>query len=149
MYDTGISDSYYSACVVDKDGEIVYTDVKNFSDYAFPEKYHPQDADSILEVLNEDPQWQGRIYDAYDALTDALNQAVLAVQSRATLEETYGEGLTNLNYVFVDNGADKVYTNVENLKDTDYDSVWKRIDQDAASHVILTPEEGEPTLIQL
>ena len=75
----------------------------------------------------------GRIYDAYDALTDALNQAVLAVQSRATLEETYGEGLTNLNYVFVDNGADKVYTNVENLKDTDYDSVWKRIDQDAAS----------------
>ena len=146
MYDTGISDSYYSACVVDKDGEIVYTDVKNFSDYAFPEKYHPQDADSILEVLNEEPQWQGRIYDAYDALTDALNQAALAVQSRATLEETYGEGLTNLNYVFVDNGADKVYTNVENLKDTDYDSVWKRIDQDAASHVILTPEEGGTNL---
>ena len=146
VYDTGISDSYYSACVVDREDEIVYTDVKNFSDYAVTEKFHPQGADSILDVLNEEPQWQGRIHDAYQALTEALNQASLAIQAKETLEEISGEGRTNLNYVFADNGADKVYTNVKNLKDADYDSVWEQIDRDSGSYMILTPEEGNTNL---
>ena len=111
------------------------------------EKFHPQGADSILDILNEEPQWQGRIHDAYQALTEALNQASLAIQAKETLEEISGEGRTNLNYVFADNGADKVYTNVKNLKDADYDSVWERIDQDSGSYMILTPEEGKPISI--
>ena len=75
-----------------------------------------------------------------------MNQASLAIQAKETLEEISGEGRTNLNYVFADNGADKVYTNVKNLKDADYDSVWEQIERDSGSYMILTPEEGNTNL---
>ena len=40
-YGTGINDSFYGATVTDKEGELLYTDVYNFADYAIPEKVCP------------------------------------------------------------------------------------------------------------
>ena len=116
-YGTGIHDSFYGATVTDKEGELLYTDVYNFADYAIPEKYAPEGEDSILEVLNENPRWQGKIQEAYAALSKTLNDAAAAVESKDTLEQMFAPGKTNFNYVFADKDKDKVYTNVEELKD--------------------------------
>lgn len=145
-YGTGIQDSFYGASVTDAEGNVVYTDVFNFSDYAIPEKYSPEGADSILEVLNEDPKWKGKIYEAYNALSSALNQAALSVEAQKTLEETYGPGRTNFNYLFADNGADKVYTNVEDLESSDYESVSKLAEKGGNRYAVLSPEEGGTNL---
>lgn len=145
-YGTGIHDSFYGATVTDPEGGLVYTDVYNFADYAIPEKYSPEGADSILEVLNEDPQWKGKIYDAYNALSETLNKAAAAIEAENTLEQNYGAGRTNINYLFADNGAERVYTNVEGLEASDYKSVSKMAQKGSNLYVVLSPEEGGTNL---
>lgn len=142
-YGTGINDSFYGATVTDKEGELLYTDVYNFADYAIPEKYAPEGEDSILEVLNENPRWQGKIQEAYAALSQTLNDAAAAVESKDTLEQMFAPGKTNFNYVFADKDKDKVYTNVEELKDpSDYKAVSKLAEKGGNRYVVLSPEEG-------
>lgn len=145
-YGTGIRDSYYGAAVTDAEGNLIYEDVMNFEDFAVTEKYSPQGEKSILDVLNENARWKGRIREAYDALSTALNEAALTAQSEKTLEDTFGPGLTNLNYVFADNGGGKLYTNVENMKTADYDSVWKLTEEGKFPYLFLSPREGESNL---
>lgn len=145
-YGSGISDSFYGASVTDAEGKVVYTDIKNFQQYGFTEKYSPEGADNILEVLNENPHWQGKITEAYDALTTALNNAALACEAEDILEEDYRQGSTNLNYVFVDKSVEKVYTNVENPEANNYESLWERIREGKNCYMILSPEQEATNL---
>lgn len=146
VYGTGIRDSFYGVTVVDDEEDTVYMDVKNFSDYAFPEEYSPQGADSILEVLNQEPDWQGKIYEAYQALSSALNETAEAEEAKKTLEETYQQGETNLQYILVDNNAGRTYTNVENIAASDYDSIRELAENSKNCYMIVSPKEGVTNL---
>lgn len=52
----------------------------------------PVGADSILDILNEEPGWKGRFEDAFYALNHALAQVQMEKSAEAMLKEHYGEG---------------------------------------------------------
>ena len=103
--------------VGDKDGEMVYRNVINEeSDYQIAEAFPPAGADSILDILNEEPQWEGKLNQAFMALTDALDQIRVVKISEKMLKQNYVEGKTNLSYLLVtDPGkpGEKIMSNAE------------------------------------
>lgn len=78
--------------IADEDGKIIYTNVINeYSDYQIAEAFPPVGADSILDILNEEPGWKGRFEDAFYALNHALAQVQMEKSAEAMLKEHYGE----------------------------------------------------------
>lgn len=89
---------------------VEYSDVFNYYGETIKEKYAPKGADSILDVLNREPNWNGRIDEAFQGLHTALN--LISSENRKTQEmKKYEEGNTNLTYLYVDKKDRKVYTN--------------------------------------
>lgn len=93
-----------------------YTDVFNYYGETIEEKYAPEDADSILDVLNHNPNWYGRIDEAYQALNSALNFVSDEMRNGQEMKQ-YEEGNTNLTYLYVDKEEQKVYTNKNEYSD--------------------------------
>ena len=108
-YDEG--SAYGLQGVANKKGEIVYVSIWSFSGGSIQEKFAPDGADSILDVLNKNPKWNGRLQEAYQALDVALQEMSNAVYNNKL--EQYTEGNTNLTYLYVDQKNRKVYTNKE------------------------------------
>lgn len=65
------------------------------------EKYKPDGADSILDIVNDSTKWKGDISTAYQYLYAALVKYNNAADAEKSLE-TYAQGKTNLSYLFVD-----------------------------------------------
>lgn len=81
------------------------------------EKYAPVDAENLLEVLNTNSKWNGRLEEAYDILETLLSTLNYYVdQDNNYLAEEYSEGNTNFSYLFADTEERKVYTNREAYK---------------------------------
>ena len=88
--------------VGDKDGEMVYRNVINEeSDYQIAEAFAPAGADSILDIFSIRSSVEGKLNQAFMALTDALDQIRIAKTSEKMLEQHYTKGNTNLSYLLV------------------------------------------------
>lgn len=147
-------DSYYDSTggiagagvtsVTDADGKIIYRNIFNVeSEFLMKEYFKPEGADSILEVLNEDPQWQGRIGDAYNALRNALTEVDMAKSAEAMLKNSYGQGKTNLNYVFAvrpGEAEEKLETNVDTK---DYEELIRQVKSGKEPYVMITSSEDQ------
>ena len=61
--------------------------INEYSDYQIAEAFPPVGADSILDILNEEPGWKGRFEDAFYALNHALAQVQMEKSAEAMLKE--------------------------------------------------------------
>lgn len=147
-------DSYYDSTggiagsgvtsVTDADGKIIYKNIFNVeSEFLMKEYFKPEGADSILEVLNEEPQWQGRIGEAYDALRDALSEVQMAKSAESVLEESYGQGKTNLNYVFAVHSGEAEEKLETNTDTKDYEKLIRQVKSGKDPYVIITSSEDQ------
>jgi len=103
--------------IADADGEILYIDLWYIRD-ALPERFAPVGAESLLELVNENPQWNGRLSEIYRNLeTTLINLA--DKESRYQSRWSYGwiEGNSNFIYLFVDETTEQVWTNREEFND--------------------------------
>ncbi len=128
--------------VADKKGNIQYVKIWNYSGESFDEKYKPVGAGSILEIVNENPKWNGRLKEAYQALDAALGQMnnALMVQNHVS---QYSEGNTNMTYLYVDKTRKKVYTNKSEYKNyKDYKSAVKEMRKEDC-HLVILPRLSE------
>lgn len=125
--------------VKDEERNVEYADIRSFDGGELEEKYAPEGADDLLDAVNENPEWKGRLEDAYNALDDALNTISLNQRSADELKE-YGEGNTNLAYLYVDLDQKKVYTNRESYSQYgEYEAALKEMTgQDA--YIVVTPK---------
>lgn len=124
---------------VDSQGKVLYTDVMNYAGDCLTEKYAPEGAENLLEVLNKNSRWNGRIDEAYTALESVLQQ-MGDVLGRVMRLEQFQEGNTNLTYLYVDEDAEKVYTNKEEYaRYSRYDSVLKEMKKNGP-YVIIRPK---------
>lgn len=99
-----------------KTGE-VYNSVYGNPVIPIEEKYAPEGAENLLEVLNTNSKWNGRLEEAYDILETLLSTLNYYVdQDNNYLAEEYREGNTNFSYLFADTEEQKVYTNRETYK---------------------------------
>lgn len=97
--------------VKNSNGQELYTEIYNYTDMLVPEVYPPSGAQNLLEVLNENPYWNERIYEAYYALNKVLNMIGSDYADVRSSLSHYEEGNTNLTYFFVDKTNKRVCTN--------------------------------------
>jgi len=101
----------------DSEGKIVYIDCWSYDGGWIDEKYRPVDADSIMQVANDNPKWNGRLSEAYALLNDTIYRIRDDYNAYIWMENEYKEGDTNLTYIYADMDSRRVYTNKKELRD--------------------------------
>lgn len=101
----------------DMEGKIVYIDCWSYDGGWMEELYKPVDAENIMQVANDNPEWNGRLNDAYAMLNNAIFSLQDAYKSYEWMEEGYQEGDTNLTYLYADTEKGFVYTNRKEFRD--------------------------------
>ena len=86
--------------VLDADGKVVYTDCWNMT--AIPERYMTADGKSLLQIVNENPKWNGKLSEIYRALSNTLSNLESELSAYEQFQEYWTEGNTNLTYIFAD-----------------------------------------------
>lgn len=96
--------------IVDMEGNILYTDCWNFGS-ALIEKYAPQGAENLLQVVNNSPRLNGKLSVIYDDLAYTLGNIYSDYQNYQMGFEHLEEGNTNFTYIYANNDTKKVVTN--------------------------------------
>lgn len=104
------SSGFYNFDIVDMEGNILYTDCWNFGS-ALIEKYAPQGAENLLQVLNNSPRLNGKLSVIYDDLAYTLGNIYSDYQNYQMGFEHLEEGNTNFTYIYANNDTKKVVTN--------------------------------------
>lgn len=119
-----------------KNSTVEFTNV-----YRYPmmrvEKYAPDGASDILEVVNTNPEWNGRLSEAYSALGLALT--IISEFGNQGYQH-YQEGNTNLTYLYADIDNRKVYTNKSSYSSyTGYEDALKEMKSEGA-YLLIKPQ---------
>ncbi len=101
----------------DREGKIVYIDCWSYDGGWLEEKYQPFEADSIMQVANDNPEWNGRLNDAYSILNNTICRIQDEYNAYEWLENGYMEGDTNLTYLYADIDNGRIYTNRKEFQD--------------------------------
>ena len=104
------SSGFYNFDIVDMEGNIQYTDCWNFGS-ALIEKYAPQGAENLLQVVNNSPRLNGKLSVIYDDLAYTLGNIYSDYQNYQMGFEHLEEGNTNFTYIYANNDTKKVVTN--------------------------------------
>lgn len=104
------SSGFYNFDIVDMEGNILYTDCWNFGS-ALIEKYAPQGAENLLQVVNNSPRLNGKLSGIYDDLAYTLGNIYSDYQNYQMGFEHLEEGNTNFTYIYANNDTKKVVTN--------------------------------------
>ena len=104
------SSGFYNFDIVDMEGNILYTDCWNFGS-ALIEKYAPQGAENLLQVVNNSPRLNGKLSVIYDDLAYTLENIYSDYQNYQMGFEHLEEGNTNFTYIYANNDTKKVVTN--------------------------------------
>lgn len=104
------SSDFYNFDIVDMEGNILYTDCWNFGS-ALIEKYAPQGAENLLQVVNNSPRLNGKLSVIYDDLAYTLGNIYSDYQNYQMGFEHLEEGNTNFTYIYANNDTKKVVTN--------------------------------------
>lgn len=111
----------------DRDGNVLYVDCWTLDGAVREGSYAPIGAANILEVVNNTPELNGRLYEVYENLKYALVFIPTQVEVYLTGNETLTEGNTNFTYLLVNNSTKQVYTN--NSRFQNYNSVEDSLKQ--------------------
>lgn len=98
--------------IQDAEERVLYSDCWVYDGERLPELYQPVGAESLIAFVNADPQWNGRLKDAYIMLDQAIN--TLGSEYEAFYEDGASdltEGNTNFAYMYIDKKSGHVYTN--------------------------------------
>lgn len=104
------SSGFYNFDIVDMEGNILYTDCWNFGS-ALIEKYAPQGAENLLQVVNNSPRLNGKLSVIYDDLAYTLGNIYSDYQNYQMGFEHLEEANTNFTYIYANNDTKKVVTN--------------------------------------
>jgi len=101
---------YDNCSVLDSEGKILYEDIWSFGDY-ISEEYSPVGEKSLMDIVNNNSQWNGQLKDIINTLCDAIftNQEYYDTYTNGS--DSLKEGNSNFLYLYVDEAAKKVYTN--------------------------------------
>ena len=104
------SSGFYNFDIVDMEGNILYSDCWIFGS-ALIEKYAPQGAENLLQVVNNSPRLNGKLSVIYDDLAYTLGNIYSDYQNYQMGFEHLEEGNTNFTYIYANNDTKKVVTN--------------------------------------
>ena len=127
--------------IQNSDGEILYNDCWWFT--GLSEKYLPVGETSLLDLVNEESQWNGRLKDILEDLMisiDVLQMEYSEYRFAKKNSSQLAEGNTNFSYMLVEPDKKKVYTNHPELEDfAQYENNIKQLVK-SGKYVISTPQ---------
>ena len=82
----------------------------------FREEAAPLEAENLLQIVNENSNWNGRLNEAYNMLESCIYQIGDRYANYESLTEQYREGDSNFFYYYLDLKSGKVVTNREELE---------------------------------
>lgn len=92
----------------------VYNNISLSSVTPIEEKFAPEGAENLLEVLNTNSYWNGRLDEAYEGLDSLLSFLSAYTQDSGNyFAQNLSEGETNLTYLYADRETKSVSTNKE------------------------------------
>lgn len=97
--------------IQDSEGKLIYTDCWIYDGVSCLEKYEPLGSKSILELVNEEKKWNGKLSEVYDMLKvtrDGLGDMYATYQEYG---DELQEGDTNFSYIYADIKNRHIYTN--------------------------------------
>lgn len=139
------SDYAWNQNILDEKGAVVYTASWTY-DFYLKESYPPDGAKSILDVVNHNPEWNGKLSEIENNLNNMIFSIETEVAQYQYPSESYSEGNTNLAYIIFDKTNKKVYTNRKGYEN--YEKAEENIKTMMASgaYVKVTPDlEGFET----
>ena len=141
-----IEDSSYSGeqlgvnVIQDKEGSVKYVDCWSYDGYWIEEMYKPLDAENLLEIVNSNEEWNGRLSEVFDMISTAATRIYSDVSNYMRNDEEWTEGNTNLSYLYADKTAKQVYTNCAAYGA--YDNLEKSLERirESGKYVIVKPK---------
>lgn len=106
-----------SEALVDKNNQILYRTFWNYDGYYIDEAYAPVGADNILDVVNNNPAWNGRLEEAFSQIDASITTIRSDIINYNQMRDTWVEGNTNLTYLYADTATKTLYTNREEYAD--------------------------------
>lgn len=114
----GATGEYNFKGVQNKEQKIEYIDCWNYDGFMIiDEKYSPIGAENLLDIVNNNPQWNGKLNDAYNDINNTLTNLSSDIETYQSLQNAWQEGDTNLTYLYANTKTGKVYTNREEYMD--------------------------------
>lgn len=96
--------------------ELKYVDCWSYDGYSMEEPYAPVGADSLMNLANKDPRWNGRLNDAYNLVTSVVDSLSERYSEYQNTNEDIEEGDSNFYYIYADMKAGTIYTNQKRLE---------------------------------
>lgn len=106
-----------SEALVDQDDQILYRTFWNYDGYWIDEAYTPVGADNLLDIVNHDPAWNGKLEEAFMSIDASISMIRSDIINYKQMKNTWLEGDTNLAYLYADTESETVYTNREEYRD--------------------------------
>lgn len=133
------SDNDYLVSILDKERRIKYTDCWSFDGVWIEEMYAPQGAASILDIVNTDSRWNGKLSAAFEMIYDAscsLHDTMICYEENMN---RWDEGNTNLSYIYADLSNKTIYTNRKEYED--FEKINSSIDamKSSGTYAIVRP----------
>lgn len=131
--------------IQDAEGKTAYVDCWVYTGDWIKEMYTPAGKSSILEFVNEDEKWNGKLEDIFPMLRSAIY--TIGSDYEIYQDEMYEqkEGDTNYAYIYVDEKNKTVYTNRAEYQD--YQNLEKSLEslKSLGKYVVMRPtlEESE------
>ncbi len=94
---------------------MLYVDCWKYDGVLFREEAAPLEAENLLQIVNENSNWNGRLNEAYNMLESCIYQIGERYANYESLTEQYKEGDSNFFYYYLDLKSGKVVTNREEL----------------------------------
>ena len=101
--------------IEDAEGTMLYIDCWKYDGVLFREEAVPLEAENLLQIVNENSNWNGRLNEAYNMLESCIYQIGDRYANYESLTEQYREGDSNFFYYYLDLKSGKVVTNREEL----------------------------------
>ena len=114
--------------IEDAEGTMLYVDCWKYDGVLFREEAAPLEAENLLQIVNENSNWNGRLNEAYNMLESCIYQIGERYGNYESLTEQYKEGDSNYFYYYLDLKSGKVATNREELgQENNIDDVAKSV----------------------
>ena len=101
--------------IEDAEGTMLYIDCWKYDGVLFREEAATLEAENLLQIVNENSNWNGRLNEAYNMLESCIYQIGDRYANYESLTEQYREGDSNFFYYYLDLKSGKVVTNREEL----------------------------------
>ena len=97
--------------ILDADGQVKYIAFWQYNDVQVAEKYRPIGLNNLLQLVNENPEWNGQLQEIYTMLQNVIETLGNSYDVYASVNSGIEEGDSNYYYLYADLKSKKIYTN--------------------------------------